>query len=123
MPYARRWKWLRDATGETTVRGAARKCGVSHTTIQRWLKSGLPAGVMCEMMVQYNLDPIEAAVVWGFLPDEHIGLLNYEAMARYVPIRVLTQELDRRVAVYSATRPDSERRESVGMLRRATGGV
>lgn len=119
MPYARRWKWLRDATGETTVRGVGRACDVTHTTVRRWLESGIPMGALSALIIKFHQDPIEAVVVWGYLPDEHIQLLNFEALVRYIPIAVLAAELSRRADEYSKTRTDYERKASVGMLRRA----
>jgi hypothetical protein len=118
MPYARRWKWVQNTTGEKTIGAAAQQLGVPRATLSRWLKSGMPIGSLVPLIVRFECDPIEASVVWGHLQDQDVARLNYEALVRYIPIATLTAELERRVAVYSATRPDSERKTSAGMLRR-----
>jgi len=113
MPYSRRWKWLKEATGEDTVRGMARECDVSHTTIQRWLKGGLPAGVLTELMIRFDSDPIEASVVWGFLDDGNVQRLNWAAMVQYAPAGVLTAEVHERAMRYVRDHyPDSLRKMS-----------
>jgi len=119
MPYARRRRWIESATGTETIRGAATEIGVTHVTVSRWIKSGIPVGVLNGLIVKFGCDPIEAMVVWGFLLEADIPRLNFEAMVKYVPVEVLAAEVARRAAVYSETRPDSERKTSVGMLRRA----
>lgn len=116
MPYTRRWKWLRDTTGEKTLRGVGRACGVSHSTVQRWLRGGIPTERLTELMVRFNCDPIEACVVWGILLDEHVAQLNYEALVRYAPMEVLTEEVHRRAVEYRTIRPDQERKHVVGVL-------
>jgi hypothetical protein len=112
MPYSRRWNWLKAVTGEGTVRGMARECGVSHTTIQRWLRGELPAGTLTKLMVKFDADPIEASVVWGFLDDASVAKLNWDAMVKYIPVAVLAEEMHRRAAGYSQTRPDTMRKTS-----------
>ena len=119
MPYAKRRRWIESATGTDTLRAAAAAVGESHPTLSRWIRSGLPAGTLNTLVVRYECDPIEAMVVWGFLEDEDIGRLNFDALVRYIPIHTLAKEIERRAAVYSETRPDTERKTSVGMLRRA----
>ena len=71
------------------------------------------------IIVRFNCDPIEAMVVWGYLDETDIPQLNFGALVRYIPVDVLAGEVARRAAVYSETRPDTERKTSVGMLRRA----
>lgn len=118
MPYSRRWKWVQVTTGENTVGGAAQELGVPRATLSRWLKSGMPIGSLVPVIVKFECDPIESAVVWGHLNDQDVTRLNYEALVRYIPIAVLTDEVSRRVTIYSETRPDVERKTSAGMLRR-----
>jgi len=118
VPYARRWRWVQQTTGETTVGGAALKLGVPRANLSRWLKVGMPIGSLVPIIVKFGCDPIEASVVWGHLQDNDVSKLNYEALVRYVPIAVLAAEMSRRASIYSETRPDTERKTTVGMLRR-----
>ena len=113
MPYTRRWNWLKAVTGEGTVRGMARECDVSHTTVQRWLRGELPAGTMTRLIVKFDADPIEASVVWGFLDDENVARLNWAAMVQYAPADVLTAELNERALRYVRDHyPDTLRKMS-----------
>ena len=120
MPQSRRWKWIQSVTGGAeNVRAAAAVLGVSHTTVSRWLQKGMPITTMTELIVKHQCDPIEASVVWGFLPTSAIPELNYQALIEYVPADVLTAEVHRRTVEYLRTRPETLRKTSVGMLRRA----
>lgn len=119
MPYARRWKWVQATTGQTSVGQAAQVLEVPRATLSRWLKSGMPIGSLVPLVLRFDCDPIESAVVWGFVQEQDIRNLNYDALVRYVPIDVLAAEMSRRATIYSETRPDTERKTSVGMLRRA----
>lgn len=119
MPYTKRWHWLQEATGETTIRGAARAANVSHATVNRWLKNGAPIRAVMEITVRFELDLIEALVVWGHLPDEDVPKLNYQALTKYFPGEVLTCEVHRRYVDYMSKQPDPYQKTTVGMLRRA----
>jgi hypothetical protein len=119
MPQTRRWKWVQSATGAQTVRAAAAEIGVNHGTVSRWLKTGIPMNALGALVIRFECDPIEALVVWGYLEEDDIGRLNFDALVRYIPIHTLAREIERRAGVYSQTRPDTERKTSVGMLRRA----
>lgn len=118
MPYTKRWHWLQDATGEDTIRGAARAAGVSHATIQRWLKNGAPIGAVIELTVRFERDLIEALVVWGHLDDADVARLNFEALVKYIPGDILTQEVRDRYKDYLSKNPDPYQKTAVGMLRR-----
>ena len=115
MAQSRRWKWVQSVTGTSNVRSASAELGVSHSTVSRWVQKGMPIQTMMELVVKYQCDPIEASVVWGFLPPEAVPELNYDALTQYVPTQVLAAELHRRVDVYTGLRADSERKTSVGM--------
>lgn len=115
MPYGQRWRWLKEATGQETIRGVAKVAGVSHTTVQRWLRSGMPAQALWDLTVQQRRDPIEALVVWGFLEDERVASINYEALVQYAPVEVLTAELNRRALAYRKRNPDPTRKVAVGV--------
>lgn len=116
MPYGERWRWLRQATGKETIRAIATQSGVSHTTVQRWLKNGIPAGALWELIVRFRTDPIEALVVWGFLEDARVAGINYEALVKYAPLEVLTAELNRRALEYRKKNPDPTRKVGVGEI-------
>ncbi len=119
MPYARRWKWIQHVTQENTQRAAAAAMGVNQSTLSRWLKSGMPTPVLIEMMLKFQCDPVESFVVWGYLKETDVTRLNFEAIARYLPVDVMAREVARRAEVYVESRPETERKTSVGMLRRA----
>jgi len=111
----RHWEqWLKTITGQTTMRAVARRLDVSHTTVQRWTRSGVPPDMIAELTVRFNADPIEALVLAGRLREEHVPRLNYAALVRYVPVEVLAAELHRRAAGYSQTRPDTMRKTGTG---------
>lgn len=119
MPYARRRRWIESATGSDTIRGAAAVIGVSHVTVSRWIRSGMPVGTLTGLIVEYNCDPIEALVVWGYLRDTDIPRLNFAALVKYVPGEILTAEVHNRYTDYLSKQPDPYQKTSVGMLRRA----
>ena len=107
-------RWLCHITGQTTMRAVARRLDVSHTTVQRWTRSGVPPDMIAELTVRFNADPIEALVLAGRLREEHVPRLNYAALVRYVPVEILAAELHRRAAGYSQSRPDTMRKTGTG---------
>lgn len=107
---SRRWRWLVEQTGEDTTRGIAAACGVSHTTIGRWLAKGIPMNKLTELMFRFHCDPIEACVIWGYLTPEQVGGLNWEAFAHYMPFSVLVEEVHRREKPYAKGWPDKMRK-------------
>jgi len=110
-------QWLRRITGQTTeasMRAVSRMVGVSHTTVQRWTRSGVPPDMIADLTVRFNADPIEALVLAGRLREEHVPRLNYAALVRYVPVEILAAELHRRAAGYSQSRPDTMRKTGTG---------
>ena len=107
-------RWLRMITGETTVRAIARRVGVSHSTVHRWMSKGIEPEKAAELAVRFYADPIEAAVLTGWLREDDVANLNYEALVRYVPVEFLAAELHRRAHGYSQTRPDTMRKTRTG---------
>jgi len=103
-------RWLRTVTRETSMRGVARKIGVSHTTVQNWVRNGVPTEKVAEITHRFGADPIEALVLTGLVREEHVPHLNYEEIVKYVPVEVLAGELSRRATLYSQTRPDPMRK-------------
>lgn len=110
MDRRRRWDWLERATGRDTARGIAEELGVTHPTILRWVKTHPPIATVYELCLRYNLDPVEAVVVWGFLPEEMLPHLNYAAIVQYAPVEVLAAEMAFRAQGYAKVRPDTLRR-------------
>ena len=114
VPYARRWQWVQKVTGKDTVAAAAQELGEPRSTLSRWLKNGMPVGSLMPLIMKYQCDLIEAGVVWGYLSDDDLQHLDYESMVRYIPIDVLTREVNRRAEIYTQSRPDTERK---GVIR------
>ena len=114
MPYTRRWQWVQQVTGEQTVSAAAQALGEPRSTLSRWLKNGMPTGSLMPLIRKYQCDLIEAGLVWGYLTDKDVMNLNYDALVRYIPIDVLTREVNRRAEIYTQSRPDTERK---GVIR------
>jgi hypothetical protein len=91
-----RAQWLCTVTGETTMRGVARKVGVSHTTVQRWINSGVPPSTVWDITLRFNGDPIAALVVMGRIEPDEVQRLNLAAIVRYADADILTAELHAR---------------------------
>lgn len=109
-----RWEWLSKATGANSARGVGRSLGVHHTTVQRWVRNGMPDGTLIDLIVRYDQDPLLACVVWGLLDDDDVPNLNWEAIAKYVPADVLSGELHDRARLYiHANYADALRKTSV----------
>ena len=107
--------WLAATTGETSIRGIAKRVGVSHTTVQRWALSGVPAQRAWELTVRFNGDPIATLVILGRVTQDQVPHLNYAAIMRYAPAQALTKELhDRTVHVLSAQPEIDPRKTDVG---------
>ena len=107
-------RWLTAVTRAESMREVARRVGVSHTTIQNWVRSGVPPDKVSEIMMRFGADPIEALVLTGWLPEERVPHLNYAEIVKYIPIAVLAAEMSRRATIYSQTRPDTLRKTHTG---------
>jgi hypothetical protein len=94
---ATKWRrWLTKTTGEKSTRAIARKVGVSHTTVQRWIAEGVPHARVWELTLRFHGDPVAACVVLGYVSPEDVRLFNYEKVVEYAPTVVLTNELHNR---------------------------
>ena len=89
-------RWLRDTTHEETGREIAKAVGVSHTTVQRWIRTGVPPPTVWELTLRFRGDPVAALIVLGRITPEQVADLNFPAALQYVPDDELTKELHRR---------------------------
>lgn len=90
------FRWLRKTTRERTARGIALRVGVSHTTVLKWIDSGVPHTRVWELVLRFNGDPVSACVVLGYVTPEDVPKFNYAAVVQYAPTVVLTEELHNR---------------------------
>lgn len=108
-------RWLCRITSQTSMRGVALRVGVSHTTVQRWTRDGVPPDRITELTVRFNADPIESLVLAGHLREEDIPHLNYAALVKYAPLHVLEDEIHSRISTYARTREDPLRKTGTGI--------
>jgi hypothetical protein len=98
------WRdWLRRITGAQTSRGIAEKIGTSHTTVQRWCKTGIPPAHVFKLSIRFNADIYRTLVLFEWLEDGDVEAMNLEAAVRHFPEDVLAAEIHRR-AVARAVR-------------------
>lgn len=96
---AQRLRWLKATTGEDGIRAIARKVGRSHTTVQRWLRHGIPHRIVWELTLRFDGDPVQACVVLGYVAPDEVPLFNYAAVAKYMPTYILAEELVERTRI------------------------
>ena len=107
-----RWgRWLIRLTGETSERAIAKRVGVSHTTIQRWVRSGVPPGRAWGLVVRFKGDPIEVIVLLGKIQPSDVQRLNWDAVVKYAPARALTEELHDRTVKATTEVPSVDPRK------------
>ena len=104
-------RWLTRLTGETSERAIAKRVGVSHTTIQRWVKSGVPPSQAWGLVVRFKGDPIEVIVLLGKIQPSDVQRLNWDAVVKYAPARVLTEELHERTVRATTDTPSVDPRK------------
>lgn len=86
--------WLESITDETTARAIAAKLGRSHTTVNRWLRQGIPIESVVHICVDQRIDLPASLVALGFItPAQSLRLPRNIAV---VPTWDLTAELHRR---------------------------
>lgn len=98
-------RWLRTVTRVHTQREIARKVGVSHTTVQRWVANGVQPDTVWQLVVRFNADPIQALVVLGRLEPDQVQHINWARVAEYMPTTVLTEELHKRATTTRREHP------------------
>lgn len=112
-----RWeRWLKATVGEETVRGIARKAGVSHTTVRRWIADGVPHNAAWELTVRFRGDPALTCVVLGYVQPDEVGKFNYAAVVKYATTKVLVDELARRVDIGREQYPHIKMQDRVADL-------
>ena len=99
-------RWLRTVTRENSVRGIARASGRSHTTVHRWIVSGVPPSAVWELTLRFRADPIETLIVLGRVTPEQVTQLNWAAVVQYAPAEVLTAELHSRTVTALRAQPE-----------------
>jgi hypothetical protein len=95
----RRLAWLHRVTRETSHRGIARRLGVSHTTVARWIRDGLTLPHILDVCVALDIDPYDAL--------EELGISEVPGHPRGVGLRLvstirLVEELQRRAELRAA---------------------
>lgn len=110
-------RWLTDLTGETKIRGIARRVGVSHTTVARWKRQGMSADKVWQLTLRFRGDPLAAMVLLGRIDESEVHALNWEAIVRYAPIEVLSEELASRISAGARMYP----KEAESLQKRSTG--
>lgn len=89
-------RWLRTVTRAHTQRDIARKVGVSHTTVQRWVANGIQPDTVWQLVVRFQSDPIQALVVLGRLEPDQVPQIAWTKVAEYMPTWVMAEEIARR---------------------------
>ena len=117
MEKSKWFRWLATVTDEHTERGIARKIGVSHTTVQRWVRGGVPVSKVWELTLRFQGDPISALVLLRRIDEAQVHELNWEAIVRYAPIEVLGTELAARITEGARLYP----KEAESLQKRSTG--
>lgn len=105
------FRWLRSLTKESSERAMAKRVGVSHTTVQRWVRSGVPPNTAWKLCVRFKGDPIQLIVLLGKIQPEHVPVLNWYAVVRYVPAEVLTAEVHARTVRVLRETPGTDPRK------------
>ena len=95
-------EWLRATTGGKSSRDLAARVSValqrdvSHTTIQRWMKSGIPPDVVFELSAWFKVDPTTAVIQMGWMTLDDVRRANLGFLMPLIPTETLTAELHRR---------------------------
>jgi hypothetical protein len=95
-------QWLRTTTGGKTTRDIAdrisRSVGreVSHTTVQRWMKAGIPAEVVFKLAITYQVDLAAAVIQMGWVTIDEVQGANFGFLLQQISTWKLTEEMHRR---------------------------
>ena len=102
-------EWISDLIGSDSIRAAAMKIGVSHSTIHRQLeRGGLQPGTAIDLCRAYGRNPADGLVELGFIN-------RYELLRAETPLRVaLETATNRQILEELLRRSDPEAREMFG---------
>ena len=104
-------RWLYKLTNESTERGVAKRVGVTHTSVQRWVRSGVPPSRAYELCVRFKGDPFEVMLLIGRIQPHDVQMLNWAAIVQYAPASVLTAELHTRTVLATEADPEVDPRK------------
>lgn len=93
MDERRRQDWLQEITGADGARGVSRAIGRHHSTVQRWIRDGIPAEVVLELSVRFEADALEALVAVGAVTSRNADLIIEHSTLRRIPTERLVREL------------------------------
>ena len=96
MPLHQRQRWLQKVTGAKGARQIGEQLGYSHTTVLRWIRSGVPADVVMDIAARAAADILGALVEVGWIDEAGVTHLLEHVSLERVPQHRLTEELHRR---------------------------
>lgn len=112
--------WLRRVTRQDSSRNIAKKVGVSHTTVLRWIDRGVPPPTAWNLTIRFRGDPIETLVLLGWIGVEDIPVLNFDAIMQYAPEPSMTGELHSRALTTIHQHPGARLQKVVAELEAYT---
>lgn len=116
MDDRRRRAWLTQVTGEHTSRAIAEEIGnVTHSTVLRWMKTGIPPDMVFSLAIRYNVDICETIIAMGWAEPEELYRANIDGLMTHIPDNRLTGELHRR----AVERGDDDIGRSDAIVRRS----
>ena len=103
--------WLRHTTGAQSTRDIAIRCNVSHTTVQRWIRSGIPPDVVFRIGIAFRADLYQTVIDMGWVSGDDLIGADWSKILPHIPYTALTEEVHRRAT-------DALASAGEGMLRR-----
>jgi len=90
--------WLDHATDGDSARAIARRVGMSHVTVRRWMNSDTaPCHGIIRIAREYGVDPVEGMISAGWLTEADLMNGGLRNAVRHAPTLYLTEELHERV--------------------------
>ena len=103
--------WLRDTTGAQSTRDIATRCNVSHTTVQRWIRSGIPPDAVFRIGIAFRADLYQTVIDMGWVSGADLISADWSKILPHIPYTALTEEVHRRAT-------DALESAGEGVLRR-----